>query len=191
MPVAYCSVCGKPTAQEVPAGDNLMRDVCTACGEIHYDNPRILAGTLPVHDGRILLCERAIEPRTGYWTLPCGFLEAGESAEEGAARETMEEAGAIVTIERLFTAFSLPHVNQVYLLYLSTLETDALDPGPESLDARFFQPNEIPWARIAFRAIEFSLDHYVNGDRAAMHAGVYRRAKGDPWILYNETKGLE
>lgn len=190
MPAAYCRVCGEPTAREVPAGDTYVRDVCTKCGEIHYDNPRILTGTLPVHEGRILLCERAIEPRTGFWTLPCGFLEEGESAEEGAARETMEEAGAIVTIERLFSAFSLPHVNQIYLLYLSSLETDALDPGPESSDARFFRPDEIPWPRIAFRAIEFALDHYVNGDRTAVHEGVYRRRKGDPWILYDETKGL-
>ncbi|UCF35647.1 MAG: NUDIX hydrolase, partial [Acidobacteriota bacterium] len=141
----FCSECGGPTTVKVPRGDSYERDVCERCNRIFYRNPRIVVGTLPRWKGQILLCRRAIEPRYGFWTLPSGFMENGESVEEGALRETREEARAEVSIVRLFSVFSLPHVNQVYLTFLADLKTPEFGAGAESLEVRLFQPSEIPW----------------------------------------------
>ena len=121
----YCSLCGAHTEIKVPEGDSLPRSVCTACHTIHYQNPRVIAGTLPIWRDQVLLCKRAIAPREGYWTLPAGFLENSETIAEGAARETMEEANAKVRDLQLYTVFSLPHIFQVYMFFRADLE------GPE------------------------------------------------------------
>ena len=113
----YCSLCGARTEIKVPEGDSLPRSVCTACHTIHYQNPRVIAGTLPIWRDQVLLCKRAIAPRDGYWTLPAGFLENSETIAEGAARETMEEANAKVSDLQLYTVFSLPHISQVYTFF--------------------------------------------------------------------------
>ena len=157
----YCTQCGGDLEWKVPAGDNMHRYVCTNCGFIHYQNPRIIVGCLPVwEEHRILLCKRAIEPRHGLWTLPSGFMENGETAEQGSMRETREEANASVTIQSLHTVFSIPHINQVYLLFRAELDNLDFYPGPESLEVRLFKQDEIPWDEIAFNSVRFSLQRF-------------------------------
>ena len=114
----FCCYCAAPVVSRVPPGDSLPRWVCDECGEIHYQNPKLVLGTIPEHGGRILLCRRAIEPRYGYWTLPAGFMENSETAAQGAARETLEEAGARIELGAPFSMISVPRVNQVHLFYL-------------------------------------------------------------------------
>ena len=117
----FCSHCGNPVSQKVPEGDNRLRHVCDHCQTIHYQNPRIVAGCLPVWGRRVLLCRRAIHPRYGFWTLPAGFMENGETVEQAARRETYEEACARVGELQLYTLFDLPHINQVYMLFRGEL----------------------------------------------------------------------
>ena len=181
----FCPHCGSDRVElRVPDGDDRPRHVCAACGRVHYVNPNLVVGTLPVWEGKILLCRRAIEPRLGFWTLPSGFLENDETLEQGAVRETVEESGAAVEIERLHTAFSLPHVNQVYLLFLARMTSPGLNPGPESIEAQLFPEEDIPWWDLAFRAVEFCLREFVaDRDTARVHLGTYTRRPGDPWIL--------
>ena len=140
----YCSLCGARTEIKVPEGDSLPRSVCTACHTIHYQNPRVIAGTLPIWRDQVLLCKRAIAPREGYWTLPAGFLENSETIAEGAARETMEEANARVTNLQLYTVFSLPHISQVYTFFRADLEGPEYSIGPESLEVELFYEKDIP-----------------------------------------------
>ena len=111
----YCSQCGEPVSRKIPPGDNLPRFICDSCKTIHYQNPRVIAGCLPFFEDRVLLCRRAIEPREGYWTLPAGFLENGETTADGALRETREEANADVEVVDLYTLFSRPHISQIYM----------------------------------------------------------------------------
>ena len=162
----------------VPPGDTLPRVLCDACNRVFYENPKLVVGCLPLNEGgRVLLCRRAIEPRKGLWTLPSGFLENGETLEEGAIRETLEEAGARVSVARLFAGFSLPDIHQVYLLFLARLESPEFHPGHESSEARLFDPGEIPWNDLAFRAIRFCLERYVAsgaGVKGPVHLGTHR-----------------
>ena len=158
----FCSQCGSPTEILIPEGDNRPRHVCTnkRCGAIHYQNPRIITGCLPTFEDKVLLCKRAIEPRYGYWTLPAGFMENGESTAEGALRESAEEANANCQIEELYTLFSLPHINQVYFFYRASLSDLNFGAGEESLEVRLFSENEIPWNDLAFTVVEKSLKYY-------------------------------
>lgn len=156
----FCSQCGKDVAVAIPEGDNRERHVCNHCSTIHYQNPRIITGTLPVLDNRVLLCKRAIEPRLGLWTLPAGFMENGETTEQGAIRETWEEARANVKIDALYTLFNLPQINQVYFFYRGTLSDINFGPGPESLEVELFYEHEIPWQDLAFPVITETLKHY-------------------------------
>ena len=156
----FCSTCGHDLTLRVPDGDNRERSVCDACGMIHYQNPKIVTGCLPVYDDRILMCKRAIEPRAGLWTLPAGFMENGESAEAGAQRETMEEACAEVEIEALYTVFSLPHISQVYMFYLAKLPEPVFAAGEESLDVALFAEDQIPWEQLAFPVVTDTLRHF-------------------------------
>ncbi|MBZ9566170.1 NUDIX hydrolase [Modicisalibacter tunisiensis] len=160
----FCSHCGEPVRFAIPEGDDRPRYLCDACGSIHYQNPRIVAGTLPVHDGRILLCRRAIAPRRGYWTLPAGFMENAETTLEAAARETREEACAEVAIHGLYTLINLPHINQVFMIFLADLE-GGFAAGPESLEVALFGEDEIPWDELAFPTIERTLRHYFSDRR--------------------------
>lgn len=157
----YCSSCGSDQLEfRVPAGDNRPRHVCASCNNIHYQNPRIIAGCLPVHEGKVLLCKRAIEPRYGFWTLPAGFMENGETLEEAAQRESLEEAEAEVVLEGLYTVFNLPHISQVYMLFRGTLKNGAFGVGEESLETRLFSEEEIPWEELAFPTIAKTLKYY-------------------------------
>lgn len=157
----FCSRCGSSAISlRIPDGDTLPRHVCGSCGEIHYQNPKIVVGCLPVWDDRVLLCRRAIEPRHGLWTLPAGFLENGETVVAGAERETLEEASARVTVGELYTLISLPQINQVYMVFRATLSDLAFGPGPESLEVRLFAEEDVPWERLAFRTIARTLRNF-------------------------------
>ena len=134
--------------------------MCNECGEIHYQNPKIVTGCIPEWEDRLLLCRRAIEPRYGYWTLPAGFMENGESSQQGAARETMEEANARVRIHQLYTTFNLPQINQVYLFFRGTMLNMDFSPGEESLETRLYRESEVPWNDLAFSVVKETLLHY-------------------------------
>ena len=154
----FCSECGSPdVAWRIPDGDTVPREVCGACGAIHYRNPKVVVGCLATWEDRVLLCRRAIEPRHGLWTLPAGFMENGETLAAGAARETIEEARARVDVGELYAVISLPQISQVYVMFRSRLLDLDFGPGPESLEVRLFHEDEIPWDRIAFRTIARTL----------------------------------
>lgn len=159
-PVNYCSACGEPVVRKVPPGDHRERFVCAHCGAIHYQNPKVVVGCLPVCGDQVLLCQRGIEPRKGYWTLPAGFLETGETIAAGAARETREEALAQVSIIGLYTVFNVPHISQVHLFFRATLDDGAFGIGDESLDARLVEERDVPWDRLAFPVVSRTLAHY-------------------------------
>ena len=153
----FCANCGAAVVKRVPPGDSLPRWVCDQCGEIHYENPKLVVGTIPEHDGKLLLCRRAIEPRYGYWTLPAGFMENGETCGEAAVRETVEEAGATVELGPAFSLISVAAVNQVHVFYLARLRNLEFKPGEESLEVGLFAEAEIPWKDIAFRTVGTTL----------------------------------
>ena len=161
----FCSNCGSAVALTVPPGDNRERHVCNACDTVHYVNPRIVTGCLPIWEDQVLLCLRAIEPRRGYWTLPAGFMENGETIAAGAARETVEEANARVSDLELYTVFSLPHISQVYMFFRAQLSDLDFSSGEESLDVRLFKEDEIPWDNLAFPVITQSLQFYFEDRR--------------------------
>lgn len=158
--IKHCRACGQPTVYRVPQDDNRERAVCTACTEVHYENPINVVGTVPVWDRQVLLCKRNIEPRRGLWTLPAGFLEYGESTEQGAARETDEEAGARIEMQGLFTVLNVVHVGQLHLFYRARLLDTRFEPGPETIEARLFAEHEVPWDQIAFRTVRETLQLY-------------------------------
>ena len=161
----YCSNCGAPVARRVPPGDSAPRDVCDACGIIHYQNPKLVVGSIPEWEGRLLLCRRAIEPRYGYWTLPAGFMENGETTGDGAARETLEEAGARIELGAAFSMISVPYVNQVHVFYRARLLDLDFEAGVESLEVALFEEGKLPWKDIAFRTVGITLKHWY-ADRA-------------------------
>ena len=161
----FCPNCGAGVLQRVPPGDSLPRHVCDACGNIHYQNPKLVLGSIPEWEGRLLLCRRAIEPRYGYWTLPAGFMENDETAGEAAARETLEEAGARIELLAAFSMISVPYVNQVHVFYRARLLDLEFKPGVESLEVALFDEAKLPWKDIAFRTVGLTLKHWF-ADRA-------------------------
>ena len=159
----YCSECSHPVTYEIPEGDNRERAVCGQCGTIHYVNPRIIAGTLPVYQNQILLCKRAIEPRKGYWTLPAGFMEQGETLEAGAIRETQEEAGIDIVCKQLLTSISVPHISQVHIFFLANMpNAHHAENTSESLEVKLFPFKDIPWETIAFPTVKKTLEFYLS-----------------------------
>lgn len=176
----FCSNCGASVELRIPAGDNLPRFVCPNCEVIHYTNPKIVVGCVPVWEDKVLLCKRAIEPRYGYWTLPAGFMENNESTGEAAMRETREEANANIELGELYSLYSLPHISQVYLMYRSRLIDLNFGPGVESLEVRLFAENEIPWNEIAFAVVRKTLENYFADRRMgsfALHTGTIERVR--------------
>ena len=170
----YCSHCGAPVSHRIPGGDNRPRYICDACGAIHYQNPRLVVGCLPVWQDRVLLCRRAIEPRLGLWTLPAGFMENGETSAEGAIRETLEEAGARVELLGLYSLIDIPDISQVYMLFRARLLDLDFAAGEESLEVALLDEAEIPWDRIAFRTVQTTLEHFFVDRRAGqfpLHVG--------------------
>ena len=167
--IRFCCHCGTTVSQRVPAGDNRVRDVCDSCGYIHYQNPRMVTGTLPVYQDKVLLCKRAIEPRKNFWTLPGGFMELNETLEQGALRETVEEAGAEVRIRSLFTLFNVLSAGQVSVFFLSELPEPVFSAGDESLEVRLFSEAEIPWQELAFDTIVITLEHYFRDRKQGLY----------------------
>lgn len=170
----FCSNCGASVALRIPEGDNRARYVCDGCETIHYQNPRVVTGCLASWQDQVLLCRRAIEPRSGFWTLPAGFMENGETVHEAAMRETLEEANARVELDGLYTLFNLPHANQVFIIYRGRLLDLDYSPGVESLDVALFREDEIPWRDIAFSMVDETLRLYFR-ERPAGEFGVHTR----------------
>jgi ADP-ribose pyrophosphatase YjhB (NUDIX family) len=158
--IRFCNHCGAPVTHRVPDGDSLPRAVCDACSHIQYENPKMVVGCVPVWEERIVMCRRAIEPRYGLWTLPAGFMENGESAAEGAAREALEEANARVEVQDLYTVYSLPRISQVYMMFLARLLDPNVSPGVESLEVELMREQDIPWDDLAFTMVRLTLEHY-------------------------------
>ena len=163
--IKHCRVCGTAVNYIVPADDTRPRAVCPACGTVHYENPLNVVGTVPYWQDQVLLCKRNIEPRYGFWTLPAGFMELGETTAQGAARETDEEAGAHIQMGPLFSLMNVMRVGQVHMYYLAPLTDTVFNPGPESIEARLFREDEIPWDDIAFRTVRETLKHYFEDRR--------------------------
>ena len=161
----YCSTCAKPLLWHIPQGDNQYRHACNHCDIVYYNNPKIIVGTLPVWQGaQVLLCRRGIPPKHGFWTLPAGFMENGESTQKGAIRETEEEANAKIKIQCLHTIYDIPHIGQVYLLFLAQLQNLDFFPGEETLDLRLFKKADIKWDEIAFSPIIYCLQNFFDND---------------------------
>jgi ADP-ribose pyrophosphatase YjhB (NUDIX family) len=162
----FCSNCGSPVVLKVPDGDLLPRHVCENCGAIYYQNPKLVVGSVPVYDGRILLCKRGIEPRLGYWTIPAGFMENDETLEAGAAREAREEACIDVEIGSLLLVANVTHARQVHVFFRSRMRTPHFAVTHESLEVALIDEADIPWADLAFPSTEYALRRFVE-DRAA------------------------
>ena len=158
--IRHCKACGAATEYRIPADDNRERATCTGCGAVHYENPLNVVGTVPAWEDQVLLCRRNIEPRHGYWTLPAGFMELGETAAEGALRETIEEAGAHIELLGLYTFLNVVRVGQLHLYFRARLLDTVFAPGPETIEAQLFREDEIPWDALAFRTVRVTLEHY-------------------------------
>ena len=172
-PINHCRQCGSAVENRIPDdGDTKLRAVCSACHTIHYINPLNVVGTIPLWGDKVLLCKRNIEPRKGKWTLPAGFMELGETTAEGAARETVEEAGAQFEMHALFSLINVARVGQVHLFYRATLLSPEFDPGTETQEALLFDEADIPWDEIAFRTVKETLEHFF-ADRRAGHFGFH------------------
>lgn len=173
-PAKHCRNCGTVLVYRVPDdGDTRERGVCPACNTIHYENPLNVVGTIPVFGDRVLLCKRNIEPRWGKWTLPAGFMENGETVAEGAARETVEEAGANFEIGELFAVMSVVRVAQVHLFYRAQLINEDFAPGHETIEARMFTEEEIPWDEIAFRTVREALRLYFEDRKTGQFGRIH------------------
>ena len=156
----FCSSCGAKVVLRIPEGDNLPRYICETCGEIHYQNPKIVAGCILEWQDKILLCKRAIEPRHGLWTLPAGFMENKETTPQAALRETLEEANARAQIISLFALYNIPHISQVYIMFRAKMTDLDYKPGTESLEVELFSEDQIPWDDLAFPVIKETLARY-------------------------------
>ncbi len=164
----FCPLCGSHVSLKIPLDDNRERYVCDSCHAIHYENPRNVVGTIPIWKDQILLCKRAIEPRKGYWTLPAGFLETGESLINGALRETLEESGAQVEIGPLFSLVNVLHVDQIHVFYLAHMTSPSFQAGVESLEVALFDESNIPWDDLAFMTVIKTLKWYFADRKAGL-----------------------
>lgn len=173
----YCSDCAQPVSLRIPPDDTRERYVCEKCGVIHYQNPKMVIGSIPLWDkgehAQVLLCRRAIEPRHGYWTLPAGFMENNETTAQAAERETWEEAGARIEMQSLFTLLNVPHVHQVHLFYRARLLDLDFAAGVESLEVKLFSEEEIPWNDIAFPTVSHTLKFFFADLAASRNGGTF------------------
>ncbi|MGI9346347.1 MAG: NUDIX hydrolase [Gammaproteobacteria bacterium] len=176
----YCSACGARVVRKVPPGDNLERFCCPECHAIHYQNPKIIAGTLTTQGNEVLLCKRSIEPRKGFWTLPAGFMENSETLDEAARRETLEETGARIRTHQIYSLFSLPHINQVYIFLKADLIECDFTPKAESEEVRLYRPEDIPWDALAFPTVQRTLKYFVQ-DLAAGNMPADTRVESVLW----------
>lgn len=153
----YCPGCGSPVERRVPELDDRERHVCTACATVHYMNPKVVVGCVCTLGDRLLLCRRAIAPGLGLWTIPAGYLENGETVEEGTRREAWEEARAEIAIEGLIAVYSIKRIDQVQLLYKARLTRPEIAAGPESLEVMLTTWADIPWDELAFPTVRWVL----------------------------------
>lgn len=158
MTFRFCPSCGGSLERRRPEDDDHERDVCTACGEVHYRNPKVVVGAVCTLGDRLLLCRRAIEPRRGFWTIPAGYMELAETPEEGAIREAWEEAGATIRIDGLLAVYSVKRIDQVQLLYAATLLDPVVVAGRETLETALLRWDEVPWDDLAFPTVGWVLD---------------------------------
>lgn len=165
----YCPQCGHEVNMVIPADDNRVRAVCPNCEYIDYDNPRLITGTIPMYQGKLLLCRRNIEPRLGYWTLPAGFMENQETTSEGALRETLEESGSQATCRQAFSMISIPHINQIHLFYLADLLKDDFHATSESSEVALFELSDIPWDELAFSSVTRTLELFIEDHRSGQY----------------------
>lgn len=169
----YCSKCGSSKlVYEEPESDNRPRYSCENCQKIFYDNPRVIAGCIVEADDKYLLCQRAIKPRVGTWTLPAGYMECGETMEQAAEREVWEEAGARVEVIAPYSMFSIPHIDQVYIIYRAELLEISHSAGDESLQVDLFSPKQIPWDNIFYPAVKDVLERYIQ-EKQQGNFGIY------------------
>lgn len=166
----FCTNCGGATAEKIPLGDHQVRRVCTQCSYIHYVNPKVICGALALWENKVLLCRRAIEPRYGLWTLPAGYMELFETMEQGAARETREEAEAEVEIQQLYCMYNIPRIGQIYILFKANLAEGKFGAGEETIESRLFTEEEIPWNDLAFPSVERTLRHYFEDRKTGQFA---------------------
>ncbi|MGB7391856.1 NUDIX hydrolase [Marinomonas sp.] len=157
----FCPQCGHAVNMIIPENDNRVRAVCPNCEHIDYDNPRLITGTIPMYQGKLLLCRRNIEPRFGYWTLPAGFMENQETTSEGALRETLEESGSHAICRQAFSMISIPHINQIHLFYLADLQKDDFHATSESSEVALFELSDIPWDELAFSSVTKTLELFI------------------------------
>ena len=160
--MSFCTACGHKTIDQIPLGDHNVRQICTDCGTIHYVNPKVICGALALWQNKVLLCRRAIEPRYGLWTLPAGYMELFETMDQGAARETREEAEAEVEIEHLYCMYNIPRIGQIYVLFKTQIVAGQFGAGEETIESRLFSEEEIPWDDLAFPSVERTLRHYFS-----------------------------
>lgn len=177
----FCPQCGGDLDRRIPPGDHLPRYICRDCETIQYHNPRVITGCLPIWRDQVLMCKRAIEPRYGYWTLPAGFLEIGETVAAGAARETMEEAGARVEIRQLFSFINVTYIGQIYTLYLAELLDLNFAAGEESLEVELMREDQIPWNELAFPTVKLSLEDYFADRKAGRFSMHTHDLTTPPW----------
>jgi ADP-ribose pyrophosphatase YjhB (NUDIX family) len=166
----FCPHCGSANLElKIPEGDTFERYVCQDCHTIHYLNPRVIVGCLPIYKNKIIICKRAIEPCQGKWNLPAGFMENGERAEDGALRELKEETGLAGQILKLHCIYSIPHVNQVYLIFLTRIHSSLAVPGDESLEVKYFEEHEVPWGEIGFTSSVYAIEKYIECKTKNIH----------------------
>ena len=165
----YCSHCRADIVVTIPAGDNRERFMCSSCDIIFYENPRIIAGSIPVYGDKVLLCKRSIEPRLGYWTLPAGFMENGETTQQGAWRETIEESQADVNVGELFSICNVPRINQVHMFYLASMPSADCGPTSESSEVGLYSEADIPWDEIAFGTVKQTLKRFFADRKAGQY----------------------
>ncbi|MCP1622509.1 NUDIX hydrolase [Pseudomonas nitroreducens] len=169
----FCPACGSGgLSRQCPPGDTHERLTCAGCGYIHYENPKVIAGCIIERDGKYLLCQRGIPPRPGTWTLPAGFMENGETTEQAALREVWEETGVRADIVSPYSIFSVPTISEVYIIFRASVIEETGEHGPETLQVKFFAPEEIPWECIYYPAIRQILERYIEERQAGVY-GIY------------------
>ncbi|KAH9316456.1 hypothetical protein KI387_025083, partial [Taxus chinensis] len=188
--VNFCQSCGGPTKQCIPEGEEKIRAVCTLCGSVYYENPKMVVGCLVEHNNKVLLCKRKIQPSYGLWTLPAGFLELGESAAGGAARETLEEACAEVEVVSPFAQVDIPLIGQSYVIFRAQFKTPYFAPGPESLECALFSLDEIPFDCLAFSSIYTTLKMYVEDVKAGKFSFHYCIIEKRPGASPSDPQGF-
>ena len=170
----FCIKCGSKTTLELISGDTISRNICKVCNYIHYVNPKIIVGALPLKDDKVLLCKRDINPGKGKWTLPSGFMEMGESLEQGAEREAKEEANLKLQLKKLYGTYSIPEIGQVLFIYIGKIMNENFRAADETAEVNLFSISNIPWDLIAFPSVEFFLRNYtkdfLNGKKFSFHS---------------------